>query len=66
MPGFKPRLRTFANETLWLLEAEFDAEKKDVDTYDLDRKYWQQFCTSRQTDGIARNDRMKSTNGWLR
>ena len=26
-----------------ILPAEFDAEKKDVDTYDLDWKYWQQF-----------------------
>jgi hypothetical protein len=44
MPGFKPAPAYIREMKLYgVLEAEFDAEKKDVDTYDLDRKYWQQF-----------------------
>jgi hypothetical protein len=44
MPGFKPAPAYIREMKRYgVLEAEFDVEKKDVDTYDLDRKYWQQF-----------------------
>jgi len=44
MPGFKPAPAYLREMKRYgVLPAEFDAEKKDVDPYDLDRKYWQQF-----------------------
>ena len=48
MPGFKPAAEYIREMKRYgVLEAEFDAEKNDVDLYDLDRKYWQQFWSKR-------------------
>ena len=44
MPGFKPAAEYLREMKRYgVLAAEFDAEKQDVDPYDLDQKYWQQF-----------------------
>ncbi|MEI7899487.1 MAG: hypothetical protein WCK89_04495 [bacterium] len=47
MPGFKPAAAYIREMKRYgMLPAEFDAEKEDVNTYDLDQKYWRQFwCT---------------------
>jgi hypothetical protein len=44
MPGFKPAPAYIREMKRYgVLEAEFDVGKKDVDMYELDQKYWQQF-----------------------
>ncbi len=48
MPGFKPGDAYIREMKRYgILPSSFDPEKQDINTYEIDRKYWQQFwCTS--------------------